>query len=358
MRHLNIQIIEKFRLSNDSCVFRHPRFLQSVLNICINKVAHENVLYIYGGVLGNSFFHEIYSFDLDTKNWSLISISPSQLQPSGRSFLSASVQNDCMYVFGGNGDQNARSNEIYRFKLPRSNQPRSTLKNDFYKLLQEQLFCDLRLVCHNNHSVYSHCAMLAARSVYCRQLIKAAKEQRAKQLLVPFYIPEDEYVEIRVDTENSNAVQIVLEFLYTDRIISLESKETELDTLHLMIDVYKVAYKFMLPKLKKICENLIDLSLTCRNVLALLRYIHSLSLPPLKEFCMKFLAKDVNFNQVIMFTEFEQLETQLMVEIIRLRQNAAAKSDLNPSGEQHTCTSLEQDMESFIGTEIGKVDVD
>jgi len=77
---------------------------------------------------------------------------------------------------------------------------------------------------------------------------------------------------------------------------------------------------------------------------------------------MKFLAKDFNFNQVIMFTEFEQLETQLMVEIIRLRQNAAAKSDMNPSGEQQTalesCTSLEQDMENFIGTEIGKEAVD
>lgn len=35
---------------------------------------------------------------------------------------------------------------------------------------------------------------------------------------------------------------------------------------------------------------------------------------------MKFLAKDSNFNQVIMLTEFEQLQSSLMVEIIRLRQ--------------------------------------
>lgn len=35
---------------------------------------------------------------------------------------------------------------------------------------------------------------------------------------------------------------------------------------------------------------------------------------------MKFLAKDINFNQVIMLTEFEQLQSSLMVEIIRLRQ--------------------------------------
>lgn len=35
---------------------------------------------------------------------------------------------------------------------------------------------------------------------------------------------------------------------------------------------------------------------------------------------MRFLYKDLNFNQVIMLTEFEQLQTSLIVECIRLRQ--------------------------------------
>ena len=39
-------------------------------------IAHHNHLYIYGGVLGNSFFHDIYSFDLDTKSWDLITMNP------------------------------------------------------------------------------------------------------------------------------------------------------------------------------------------------------------------------------------------------------------------------------------------
>lgn len=123
-----------------------------------------------------------------------------------------------------------------------------------------------------------------------------------------------------------------------------------------MVDVYKLAYQFMIPKLKKICENLIDLSVTVSNCLALLRYIHNLNLATLKEFCMKFLAKDANFNQVIMLTEFEQLETTLMVEIIRLRQNPVLKN-LNDSMSElsllEKCTSLEQDMENFIKNNIG-----
>ncbi len=171
------------------------------------------------------------------------------------------------------------------------------------------------------------------------------------------YIQADEYIEIKINNEKASAVRIVLEFLYTDRILSLESKESELETLKLMVDVYKLAYQFMIPKLKKICENLIDISVTCLNVLALLRYIHSLNLPStLKEFCMKFLAKDSNFNQVIMMTEFEQLETTLMVEIIRLRQNPAPKNSLNDSMSElmlEKCTSLEQDLEHFIKNKIG-----
>ena len=98
----------------------------------------------------------------------------------------------------------------------------------------------------------------------------------------------------------------------------------------------------MIHMLKKMCENLVEMSLSCKNVLCLLRYIDNLNLISLKviklnsfyyyiqkilkflrkkDFCMKFLAKDSNFNQIIMQIEFEQIERALMVEIIRLRQN-------------------------------------
>ena len=69
-----------------------------------------------------------------------------------------------------------------------------------------------------------------------------------------------------------------------------------------------------------------------------------------------------------MFTEFEQLETALMVEIIRLRQNPIITSknvilngDLNISDVQFVSekclimSSLEQDMENFIKSETGKL---
>lgn len=165
---------------------------------------------------------------------------------------------------------------------------------------------------------------------------------------LPFFIPADEHIELKIETEKPTAVKIVLEFLYTDRILSLESRESEIDTLKLVVDVYKVAYQFMIPKLKKICENLIELSLTCANILALLRYTHFLNLHALKECCMRYLAKDLNFNQVINFKEFEQLESALMVEIIRLRQNTSSRSSPQDAFILEKCSNLEQDMENFI----------
>jgi hypothetical protein len=65
--------------------------------------------------------------------------------------LAGVVYCGAVYVFGGNGDSNTRSNELFRLKLP--NQPKSTLKDDFYKMLKKELCCDLEFICSNNHVV-------------------------------------------------------------------------------------------------------------------------------------------------------------------------------------------------------------
>lgn len=51
----------------------------------------------------------------------------------------------------------------------------------------------------------------------------------------------------------------------------------------------------MIHKLKRMCENLIDLSLNCKNILTLLRYINSLNLASLKVF--KYSEKNIKKNK-------------------------------------------------------------
>lgn len=150
-------------------------------------------------------------------------------------------------MFGGNGDQNTRSNELFRFKLP--NQPLSTFKDDLYQILKKEFLCDLKFVCCDNQIVYAHCAIVASRSATFRQLIKLAKNKMTRSSLSqeeanrmpPFYLNSDEIIEIKLPDEKIDALKIALEFLYTDRVISLEGKEHEIETLKLMIDVYKLS---------------------------------------------------------------------------------------------------------------------
>ena len=57
----------------------------------------------------------------------------------------------------------------------------------------------------------------------------------------PFYLNSDELIEIKLIDEKIDAMKIVLEYLYTDRILSLEGRENEIHALKLMIEVYKIA---------------------------------------------------------------------------------------------------------------------
>ena len=121
----------------------------------------------------------------------------------------------------------------------------------------------------------AHCAIVASRSSYCRQLIKITKEKSTSQApptttlnsslislsystssplrilndsnnlktissstssilsieetkassnAPSFILSQDEFIEIKINGENSEALKLVLEFLYTDRIMSLEGR--------------------------------------------------------------------------------------------------------------------------------------
>lgn len=129
-----------------------------------------------------------------------------------------------------------------------------------------------------NFVIKAHCAIVACRSSYCRQLIKIAKEKlpsasgnnnslksqahsgsqsvqtqasdrigktstvsaasaaalAASETIVktsPFNLNNDEFIEIKINNENPEAVKIVLEFLYTDRIMSLEGRGLSFHTI-------------------------------------------------------------------------------------------------------------------------------
>ena len=56
------------------------------------------------------------------------------------------------------------------------------------------------------------------------------------------------------------------------------------------------------------------------NALTALKNASQFGLDFIKEFCLKFIIKETNFNQIVSSKEFETLDQPLMVEIIRRRQ--------------------------------------
>jgi hypothetical protein len=291
-----------------------------------------------------------------------------------RSFMAASVHGESIYIFGGNVDQNTRSNELYRFKLP--TQPKCTLREDFYKLLEKELFCDLNFNV-DNVMVKAHCAIVACRSVYFRQRIRTAYECMKKGqeessnkpsdgcLPIPFSLEpaSGTSIELKIAETNSvNSFKIILEFLYTDRVVSIEGKEQRLEFLKLMADVYKLSEQYSLAKLTHICEHFFESTISCSNVLSILQYVDNLSLTYLKECCIKFLIKEANFNQIVMSNEFELLDRTLIVEVIRRQlvskstsptmEHSYASSDaLHTQADKYP--NLEEDFESFFLNGIG-----
>ncbi len=50
----------------------------------------------------------------------------------------------------------------------------------------------------------------------------------------------------------------------------------------------------------------------------------------LQEYCLKYIVKESNWNQIVMSKDFETLEQPLMVQIIRRRELPPVKSLLEP----------------------------
>ena len=69
-----------------------------------------------------------------------------------------------------------------------------------------------------------------------------------------------------------------------------------------------LAVQFHMKRLENLCINYLESSINHRNVLIALKNADQLRLFVIKEFCLRFIIKDVTYNQIIMSKEFENLQ--------------------------------------------------
>uniref|UniRef100_T1JJ12 BTB domain-containing protein n=1 Tax=Strigamia maritima TaxID=126957 RepID=T1JJ12_STRMM len=321
-------------------------------------VAFDRHLYVFGGAADSTLPNDLHSYDLDTQSWSVIQFSADSRVPSGRLFHAAAVIGDAMYVFGGTVDNNVRSGEMYRFQF--SCYPKCTLHEDFGRLLESRQFCDVEFVVGvEGKQIPAHTAMIVARSQWLRGRIRYAKEQMEKYLDRECYDETSEtqtlpMLEVKLPDANPEAFEMVLNYIYTDRIDPTRKSKDPFsnNVILLMMDVYRLALMFHMRRLEQLCIQYLETSINHKNVLVALKNASQLKLEFIKEFCLKFIVKESNYNQIVMSKEFETLDQPLMVEIIRRRQMPQIRPLSEPVVDA-SGTTLEQDMEQLLKS-IGK----
>ncbi len=196
-----------------------------------------------------------------------------------------------MYVFGGTVDNNVRSSELFRFQF--SCYPKCTLHHDFGRLLESKQFCDVEFIIFDDNDsdnktvIPAHIAFVAARSQFLRNKIRSAQDSEYNSLLQStnsngFDIKTK--LQIVLKNVNPEAFELVLNYIYTDRIDPNKKSADPLSNkiVLLMMDVYTLAVQFQMKRLEQLCVQYLNAAINHSNVLVALQNATQLKLDFIK----------------------------------------------------------------------------
>lgn len=171
-------------------------------------------------------------------------------------------------------------------------------------------------------------------------------------------------IEVKLPDASPEPFEMVLEYIYMDCIDPTKRTKEGEDPFSnrivlLMMDVYRLAVQFEMTRLEQLCIQYLNATICLKNVLVALHNANNLHLDFIKEFCLRFIVKESNFNHIVMSKEFETVERTLMVEIIRRKQMPQIRGQNNEKQIETSGSSLEQDMAIFLrGTGHEFTDID
>lgn len=241
-------------------------------------VHHDRFLYVFGGSADSTLPNDLHCYDLDSQVWSVITAEPNSDVPSGRVFHASAVIGDAMYIFGGTVDNSVRRGDTYRFQF--SSYPKCTLRDDYGKFFHDKQFCDIQFIVGAEEiKILAHIAFVASRSKHLRTKILAAREARQQQMEKVFGTAMDirsalvgsggadraPMLEVRLAQASPEAFEIILNYIYTDRIDLKESYSKNI--IILITDIYQLAGRFLMPRLAQGCIQYLDFKINKQNVL-------------------------------------------------------------------------------------------
>jgi hypothetical protein len=216
-------------------------------------VRYENKLIMFGGYSGSQRLSDMHTYDFQLNYWTKVDLSNSDA-PSGRSSLVAQVYKNNLYIFCGYNGSSVM-NDMYKCRLQPICVPRSSLVDDFRRLLNDSNTSDVCFLVESKE-IYAHRAVLAVRSQYFQAMLFNGHMSESSNGHTPIEISDMSY----------RTFLKVLEFLYTDTVIDVSPE--------LGIHILIASELFLLDRLKAICEDIIRNEINLDNVTSiLLEYI-------------------------------------------------------------------------------------
>eukprot|EP00922_Rhytidocystis_sp_ex-Travisia-forbesii_P071339 GHVS01106471.1.p1 GENE.GHVS01106471.1~~GHVS01106471.1.p1 ORF type:complete len:362 (+),score=46.98 GHVS01106471.1:2-1087(+) len=232
-------------------------------------VVHADSLYLFGGYNGQDRLNDLYQYQFDKNEWVAVD---AENRPSGRSSLVAQVDRDSLYVFGGYNGQ-VVLNDFYELRFEAVHIPPSTLVSDLKRLINNKELADVSFLVEGQ-TVYATRALLAARSEHFRALFYSGMKEACQSADTP----------VAIEGVSHEVFLAILEYLYTDTLpVGIKS--------HTAVQLLIAAQRFLLDRLKALCEDICRRSITVDNVVDLLLAADGHNADGLKQICLEYLTE-------------------------------------------------------------------
>ena len=260
-----------------------PRYFHSC---CL----YDDKMFTYAGYSGSERLSDMYCYDFKTKFWSQIDCNYGQC-PSGRSSLVAQVHDNHLFIFGGYNGETVL-NDFYKFRLKAVSIPSSNYRNDMLRLINNPELSDVTFFVEGKE-VYANRAILAGRSEYFHALLFSGCMRESIQTSSEAItgVPTHERKPIEIQDVSYEVFIKLLEYIYTDCLKNI--------TLEIGIQLLITSEKFLLNRLKAMCEDVIRSHVTVDNVSGILLTSHQHNATGLKEIALEFILANLNAPTII-----------------------------------------------------------
>jgi len=259
-------------------------------------VPYTQSLFLFGGYSGYERLNDLYQFHLDCNTWFSIATEDS---PSGRSSLVAQVVHDSLYIFGGYSGSIVL-NDFYELRFEPVSIPPSNLVTELRKLVNNPMFADVTFLVEGER-VYATRAHLAARSEHFRALFYGGMREASFGADEEIVLPDIAHP----------IFLLMLEYIYTDQVGDISSD--------LAVQLLIAAERFLLERLKALCEDVVRKSISIENVVSIMMAAKTHRADGLKDICMHFIVS--NEEKIKTTPAFKELiqEPALMYELLMRR---------------------------------------